>query len=213
MKHKRLAHVVVYSLGIATAVLVALVVVFIAPRTRQARFQAQIVARIRALGGEVKYDYQIQNPNAKPGRLQRLLGDDFFGRVVEVDLRSTRVSDNDLQILHELPSMTWLGLYDTSITDRGLIRIGKMQSTRISMVRLNSRHRCRNPSLGGTLQSSRASYSVYGDYSMPRWPTLPDFPNLRELAVAETAVTDKGVKQLANLAFGIAETRWNTNNG
>ena len=126
MNHNRLPRFVLCALGIAIVVLVGLVVASIAPRIQQARRQAQVVDRIRALDGKVKYDFQVGATNAEPGRLQRLLGDDFFGRVVEVDLTSTGVSDNDLEILHELPSMTWLGLYNTSITDRGLQNVGKM---------------------------------------------------------------------------------------
>src|SRR5690606_17520570 len=113
-----------FGLAAAAAILVGLPIV---RAIRDARNQAEIVAHIRSLGGDVTYDFAFNNPQFRPSVLHRLLGDDLSGSVVRVDLTRTEAIDDDVKRLLDLPKLIRLELYETQITDRALEDIGKMQ--------------------------------------------------------------------------------------
>lgn len=95
---------------------------------RRATRQRDAVKTIVRLGGFVTYDYMIdhagnQRPNPQgpaPEWLRRMLGDDFFARVVAVNLDSTEVTDADLECLKPLSHLRRVNLFNTRITDAGL---------------------------------------------------------------------------------------------
>lgn len=97
-------------------------------RLWQAIRQRAAVETIIKLGGFVTYDYMLdqsgnQLPDAQspgPECLRKLLGDDFFTRVVRVNLDSTEVTDADLEHLECLTQLQWLNLFNTGVTDAGL---------------------------------------------------------------------------------------------
>lgn len=110
----------VWLVVVLCVVLGALPVAAFARQFLRTRQQATTVARLKSLGGQVTYDFEQGNPTRDRTPLQRILGDDFSGTVVKVDLSHARVTDNDLIILRDLPAVTWLSLYDTAISDEGL---------------------------------------------------------------------------------------------
>ena len=68
-----------------------------------AGLQAQAVAKIKKLGGQVQFAATL------PGM-----------PVVGIDLHGTRVRDADLSVLASLPAVRTLNLHNTAITDAGL---------------------------------------------------------------------------------------------
>ena len=125
--------------------------------TVKAEGQKSAVARIRQDGGSVKYDYQDRNIDSAgrwvggaeppgPAWLGRLLGDDYFVNVVDVQVASDagleqigalgslrnlyrrpvsggrpRITDAGLKYIAGLTQLRWLCLDDTRITDAGLV--------------------------------------------------------------------------------------------
>ena len=93
-----------------------------------ARKQREILAK---LGGEVTYDWQInamsrQLPNIRPPEpawLRSLLGDDFFGQVVDVNLEDSQVRDAGLEYLKGLDHLEGVWLNYAQSTDAGLEHI------------------------------------------------------------------------------------------
>lgn len=94
-----------------------------AARTRRA-----VVEQIHKTGGFVAYDHEpppgvaILPRAAPPGPvcLRKLLGDDLFVHVREVDFRGSRVRDAELRHLAGLAGLQSLGLANTAIDDAGL---------------------------------------------------------------------------------------------
>jgi hypothetical protein len=117
-------------------VLMTVVAVWLGLTMKRLREQERAVARIRELGGQVTYDYQIDaegNPisNPEPPGLQsirRLFGPQWGLRVIHVDLTvevGSRATDRDLEVLLSLPDITYLNVGETRlITNEGLRIIG-----------------------------------------------------------------------------------------
>ena len=97
-------------------------------KVRNARQQQAEVAAVARAGGSVIYDYQFVVPGnaiagvTPPGPvwLHRLLGDDCFQTVVEVNLSNQFFDDDDLAQIGNLPSLKVLRLDGTMVTDDGL---------------------------------------------------------------------------------------------
>jgi hypothetical protein len=74
-------------------------------KMQKARRQKEAVEAIKALGGSVEYDYQVDAPlflttevePPTPQWLRRLFGDDLFMNVVLVYLGGNQVRDTDLK--------------------------------------------------------------------------------------------------------------------
>ena len=99
-------------------------------KVQEARRQQADVAAILKLGGNVYYDHQFgiagYNPSAVPPGprwLRALLGDDFFGRVCEIDLTGTPLQDADLRHLERLKGLSTLLLDGTTVTDSEVARL------------------------------------------------------------------------------------------
>jgi hypothetical protein len=122
----------------------------------EAQRQKTAVEEIENMGGGVWYDYQFDpsgheiqyaEPPGDPW-LRRVLGDDFFTNVTELDLTRTqiadeglahlewlprlqslslgeRVSDAGVQYLERLPQLRRLRLARTQVTDAGIQRLQK----------------------------------------------------------------------------------------
>jgi hypothetical protein len=93
--------------------LCALLCSWFAVKMQQAKRQREAVEAITKVGGRAMYDWQVDANgnyvrNAQPPAtkwLRNLLGDDFFGRVVEVEFDDTKVTDEVLiKVRQELPN-------------------------------------------------------------------------------------------------------------
>ena len=143
---------------------------WIFPRWRVARQQRDAVAAIRALGGDVYYDYMWPGPGGvPPGPVwaRRLLGDDFFADAVCVN------DDVWVQMMFAGGPL-WSPRYPGRITDAWLRPIGKLP--RLEILRLG--------------------YSHVTDVGMSR---LEGLTCLRELDLSGTRVTDAGLEHLKGL--------------
>jgi internalin A len=111
-------------------ILVTLFAVWLGFISFHAHEQRAIVARIKELGGIVRYDYQMgANPQQSPSGwpwLRRLVGDEYFQDVASVNLDGTQVSDADLRLIGRLRHTKKLSLNRTDISDEGLASIHGM---------------------------------------------------------------------------------------
>jgi hypothetical protein len=188
----------------------------------QARTQEAAVDRILKLGGHVEFDYYHQaggsgTPNG-PAILRRWLGPHFFDRVDLVSLSARMYGDNpsgyihvlqfddsDVPLLTKLPGLRRLGLSNTSVTDDGLVHVGRVRSleslslhgtpiTDIGVQHLSQLTNLKAVSLHGT-QITNASMEILGALRQ-----------LESLTVGYTSVDDKGLEHLGSLTE--LETLW-----
>jgi hypothetical protein len=100
------------------------------------RNQRHAIARVKSLGGDILFDYQmVDGHRAKPPSpaiVRWLLGEDAFAEVAYVQLWdfNTRLTDDDLQILHSFPALKSVLVHGAGISDVGaehLARISKLE--------------------------------------------------------------------------------------
>ena len=98
-------------------VLTTLFALFLGFSAHQARKRVQSLRTVRQLGGTVFYN------NDAPESVNRLLGENWFCRVVAVDLAFTGATDADLERakdeLAQLETISWIRISGTKISDRG----------------------------------------------------------------------------------------------
>ena len=112
--------------------------VWLGVEVNRVRRQREAVEAILAAGGTVHYDYQTDpsrsfTPDAEPAAprwLRKLIGDDFFRDVVDVDLNRTRINDELLIRLNDLPKIKRLNLAYTSVSDAGFERLSGLRHLR-----------------------------------------------------------------------------------
>ena len=135
------------------------------------------VARIKALGGQVVYDYEEGKPSAKQKRappgwpwLRKLVGDEYFQDVVGITLDGTPVSDTDLNIIGKLRGMKTLSTIGREKTENGryIIRWSKFPEPVFSRITDDGLRR------------------------------LGPQRNLKVAMLAHTSVGDEGVKEIAH---------------
>lgn len=100
------------------------------------RQQREIVAEIEAAGGKILYEYQLQPREfgedltpPGPKLLRMLLGDDAFAQVAWVQSchdGESRLTNQDLERLHELPALWNLDLHGAGISDKGVDQIKRL---------------------------------------------------------------------------------------
>ena len=102
--------------------LTALLGLFLGLSAHQARNREQALRTVRQLGGTVHYN------NDAPEFVNRLLGEDWFCRVVAIDLAFTEVKDTDLERargeLAQLKTISWIRISGTSVSYRGARSLG-----------------------------------------------------------------------------------------
>lgn len=141
--------------------------------------QRRAVAEIRRLGGSVLYDYQceldVPNPQPRgPAWLRKIVGDEYFVRVVDVDLDDTKVTDAGLERLRAFRHLRELSLRRTRITDRGLHTLAQFDHLR-------------------GLQLTGTAVTDKGVEELSR------LANLQWLCLGDTAVTDRALPHLSKL--------------
>jgi hypothetical protein len=152
---------------------------WVATQREKARRQREAVEAILKLHGTVYYDYQldaagepVQTASQRvPTWWRRLLGDDFFDRVVYVQVPS----DAALEPVEQLPDLQTLELgCNYAITDAGLERLRCLS-------RLDFLH------LRGTQVTTAGAAK------------LADMPQLRSLELGNPDMTDADLKYLTRL--------------
>jgi hypothetical protein len=152
-------------------------------RMQEARRQGEAVEAIVGMGGEVTYNYQIDEhgewiPGAEPTTpawLRKSLGHDFFYDVTWVSFDGTQATDAGLEHLKGLTCLEVLWLGDTKVTDAGLEHLKGLTNLEVL-------------SLG---------YTQVTDAGLEH---LKGLVNLRELDLFQTQVTDAGLVYLKEMA-------------
>ena len=143
-----------------------------AVRMQQAKKQREAVEAIERLLGSVWYDYQDRDGELPgPTWLRDLLGDDFFARVVGVNLGSAQVTDTDLKHIITLSQLRRLDLGSKPITDAGLEHLRGLSQLRVLIL------------TGTRITDAGLKY-------------LTKLAQLQEICVHSTQLTDQTINQL-----------------
>ena len=164
--------------------------------------QRETVEAIQKLGGEARYDYQLEQrlPPALFGAtwLQKLLGDNFFANVAEVHLSGTQATDAALGRLEGLSQLVILSLDNTQVTDAGLEHLKGL--SQLSILHL---HNTQVTDAG--LEHLRGLTGLIGLWLNNTQVTdaglehLKGLTQLRALSLVNTNVTDCGLEHLKGL--------------
>jgi hypothetical protein len=115
-------------------VAMTLAAMFLGWQVLRVQRQRAAVAAVLGLGGTLHYDYQFDEqvafvhdaqPSA-PRWASDLVGEDYFAKVVAVDLSGADCRDEHLVDLLGLPALRELNLTNTPITDAGVAYLAKM---------------------------------------------------------------------------------------
>jgi hypothetical protein len=140
--------------------------------------QEQFAAKVEALGGTVVFDADADGQPA-----------------AEVSLRATKVTDDDLAFLEDMPHLKRLWLDDTKISDAGMPHLAKLVSLEFLI-------------LNGTAITDRGLEHLKGLSQLTTLSLdgtkvtndglahLKDMTGLRLLALEGTKVTDAGLEHL-----------------
>lgn len=183
-----------FRFAIANAVVLAILILANLGTIRRAQRQSRAVARVESIGGSVTYEFPAEH-----SAVLNWIGPDYQRTVAKIDLSYSSVTDGELRsIVRDFPELTWLGLFDTNITDEGLTHVGKLQSLEFLWLDKTKITDDGIPHLQSLprLRKLLLQYTSVGDESMA---TLAKISTLQELALAETHVTDVGVRALRPL--------------
>jgi hypothetical protein len=109
--------------------------------TSSYRNKARAIARLEELGASICYDFNWPRPGVwngstdAPGKpwLKGVLGEHYAAEPVEVQLfihsnmRPEEFSDEDAILVSRVPTIEWLALFDTKLTDEGLMYLGAIR--------------------------------------------------------------------------------------
>jgi hypothetical protein len=155
-------------------------------RVNRAQTQRRAVARIKAAGGSVKYDYEVGGEYPPkwavrtkgepvpwgPAWLRKWIGDEYFQEVTIVSLGGDRVTDDSLSAVEDLDRVIQLNLWNTrNVTNAGLTHLRGAKSVRSAMIHPR----------------------MMADAWLPHLAYLAE---LRELDLSRTPVTDSGLKHI-----------------
>lgn len=122
-------------------VLVLVIGCFLGWLAQTARTQRLAVARIKQLGGSVLYDFQRVPgvPTNKmeprgPRWLRRLIGDERFQEVVQVNLTGLDLRGVNLACLEDFPELRALELTCAEIGDSGLAQLSRLKLERLRVL-------------------------------------------------------------------------------
>jgi hypothetical protein len=128
------------------ALLIAFLILAVAlgALTAHYRKKERAIARLLNLGASVSFDHEwsatpplVFDDAELPGNsfLRLLLGEHYAANPVEVQLfagnremRPDLFTDDDAALLASIPSIKWLVLYDTRLTDVGLAQLARITS-------------------------------------------------------------------------------------
>src|SRR4051812_6021643 len=113
--------------GVLVAIAVIAVLLWIP--IQRAKTQRRAVTDVERLGGTVDYDFSWndQKEPPAPAWLRRVLGDDFFQTAYAVDLETGHARNNDLEVLHALPQLHFVGLSNCrDLTDEAISHLASL---------------------------------------------------------------------------------------
>lgn len=138
-----------YRLGLqfglrAWFALVGALCIFLSIESQAARRQRQLLERVNAVGGSVKFDWEFDSTGyeardtlgpPRPWWAPRLIDDSFFQKVVKINLCNTAIRNADLALILELAdlinkSLTAVELARTSVTGDALYLLRRARHLR-----------------------------------------------------------------------------------
>ena len=170
------------------------------------RKERETVEALIKLGAHVWYDYQEIDGQASvfdeqpsgPGWMRKLLGDNFFSRVVGVSLPSypeNAPTDAHLQAMRRLTQLQMLWLGSTYVTDDGLINLKgftKLRELDMRQTKIGD-DGLKNLEVLTQLQTLELWQTNVTDVGLAH---LKGLTKLKTLVLNGTKVTDAGVKNL-----------------
>lgn len=169
---------------------------------RAGQRQRAFVNQIEESGGLV--ETTPREPDWLRGFLVKILGEERavgFDRIVALDLRSTRFSDDDLERVHGLMSLARLNLWGLYVGDdgmehlRGLDSLEFLDISHTSVTDTGLEHLSRL----GSLVELRLSFTRVTDAGLRH---LHSVPTLKRIDLRGTQVSDAGVDELHNALRG-----------
>jgi hypothetical protein len=166
-------------------VLMTIAALYLGMLTVRARHQRAVVAMVLALGGDVGYlhnrpnsqrpkEFDSKIPAPAPTWLRNLIGQDYFVTVVFIYLRGTEVTDEQLEMVADLPYLDNLTLDETQISDQGFVHLKKLKNLKVLW-------------LNGTKIEDNGLRS------------LATLTELTDLHLRDTNITDAGLEHLSGL--------------
>ena len=158
----------------------SVVLSWIAKHKYEARRAQLAAARLSELGAVIHYDVETRQPkqtarSSLSRTLRRygeqVLGDEFFDRVVGVELRNCNFKADDLAPLHALHKLHWLDMSSSNVTDESLVYLRNLEQ--LSYVNLA----CTEVSDEGLKELAQSN-------------------NLTSLVLAGSQITDRGIGHL-----------------
>ena len=164
--------------------------------------QQAAVELVERLGGRVLYHYQRPDP-ARPDRFDkgaRPPAPGQFYRVVYVNLRDTRVADDDLEVIGRLAGLENLDLTSTRVSGKGLAHLAGLKGLRVLMLWKTRVGDAGLAHLAG-MTKLWALYLDDAPVSDTGMVHLKGLTGLEEcLGLSGTGVSDGGLAHLAGLA-------------
>jgi hypothetical protein len=205
--------------------LILVLSVWLAWQVNRAHKQRRALALIEALGGRVWFDYQLVQPHDPPilaiddnneppvpAWLRNTIGEEYFRKVIAVDLSERPVGDDDLDLLADLPHVLYVYITDTSIGDRGVAQI----ATHAPQLKGLDADRTRITDNGlesiGTLRQLHLLSLISTPISDDGLKHLAHLTQMRQLLLDRTRISDAGLVHLSKMVnidewLGLAETR------
>jgi len=165
---------------------------------KRARDQRQTVESILEAGGKITYKHETPYSPIDPPRpewLRKLIGDDYFFSVAEVDYTGPEFNDSNVTVIKRLTNLKALSLFQTKVTDAGLLHLKELTSLQALNLRYTQitdaglKHLKGLTNLGGLF----LDHTQITDTGLVH---LKGLTQLRSLTLRNTQVTDEGVKKL-----------------
>jgi Leucine-rich repeat (LRR) protein len=176
---------------------------WLASLVKRAHEQRRVVQRVESLGGKVSYDYTLNwdrtdGKPSPPGNrfIRAIVGDDVYARVAAVHFMSP-VSDVELQVVKELPDLTGIGIYDGTISSKGLENfqaLGKLNSLNLTRTTVTTTDLSSSP-IGSRLEQLSLGGAPVVDGTLL---ALPKLINLEGLQLIDASVTDNGLSSVGS---------------
>ena len=153
---------------------------WIAKQNRDARQERRAAARLAELGAVIYYDTRMRQPKQGASswlsrslrqRGRQVFGDEFFDRVVGVELRNCNFAADDLAPLHALERLQWLDISSSNVTDDCLVHLRNLEQ--LSYVNLA----CTEITDAGVKELAQSDH-------------------IRSLVLAGSQITDRGIRHL-----------------
>jgi hypothetical protein len=158
---------------------------------QRVRTQQRVIRELREMKVDVFYDFQERSlgtyysddPAPNPW-LVRVLGVDYFHSVVAVEINGLEFTDVSLQPLWELPHLRSVTIIQSRVSVQGIASLHECQSIRSLFL------------ISGQIAELTNTPNIDGDDAARE---IAQLKRLQQLAIVDTAITDRGLRHLEPL--------------